>query len=696
MSWDGAPAAPDAFALEFTLARGLAVAVLKTPSNARPGTCVAHLIAAEPGTLDGATTLTLYDSGGFRTTLDDPRYPTDRWNPPPKPLDRNGSAFTAAADAYLDLEWLPALLGYTLAHLSGRGPAVELHVEHATDALAMLRALYGILPRNSLRDLTFCTSTTPAVHPPAITAVTRDNPAAPGGERRIVSPGDRGDESDPFVQLGQQLVDYRRAGVAIPESLSTAAEIGQWCHRRHLRSRPPAELDDDSLAEVIADPELSPDWFRDQTVASRAVALAIGRPSAARALAAHDQRPGVRRTFEQLLTDRILADGPDRARTVEVARLLDLDMSDALAAAAWARLTNGSGPLTPADAESVWPRLRKDWATGDHERRRVIAGYLLRHRTLREHSLESRDRALVYETLNAEVDDPGVHTADSRILRSAMYTNLAIVAQLVVNVSCNGRDRYALDQILACAPTELLPTLIAEAARYPALDTADLLKALTLSRSEPAELVAALRPAWRTLRRPLHLPEPIEALVTLAVPAPEPESERGGIRLPRLPFGRLRRTSWSRTELSDLIHTPATDRPAAEYPCGILSAALTADPEYVVAELVSRSKAPDAVPALRRILAFTPPDRLPTLLTECARRWDLPHPTLLHAVAALNLPPVDLTDTLSPAWPWLRTRFDLPRAIAPLLTLDPADTLPPAAKPLPDDRNSRRTRWFRH
>ncbi|MGW4118310.1 hypothetical protein [Nocardia sp. NPDC004711] len=694
VSWDGSPASPEAFALEFTVVRGLAVAVLKTPANDRPGTCVAHLVAGGRGTLDGATTLSLYDAGRFRTSLDDAELPTDRWPPLPNSVEHS-PAVTAAADAYLDLDWLPALLGYTLAHLAGRGPAIELHVESGTDAVAMLRALYGLLPRNSLRDLTFCTSSTPSSAPAAITAVTRDSPAPPGGARRIVTPGDPGDESDPFVLLGQRIIGHRRAGVTLPESLSTADEIGHWCYRRHLRALDPAELDDDHLAEVITDPELHPDWLRDHAVAGRAVRLAIGRPSVAQALARLDHHPSVRRTFEQVLSDRVLADGRDRTRTVEAARQLGIDLSAALATSAWHRLESGTAPLTSSDAESVWPRLQRGWATGEAEQRRIVAAHLLRHRALREQAIGSRDRALVYAALSAEVDDPGTHTGDSRILRQAMHTNLGIVAQLVVNVSCTGRDRYALEQILACAPADLLPTLLAEATRYPAIDATALLKALTLSRSEPAELVAALRPAWRTLRKTLDLPEPIEALVVLAVPAPVDDQQRDGLRLPRRAFGWSRqRGTWSRAELSALLRTPADEPLEAESPTGTLSAALTADLEFVVSTLVSRSRTSDAVPALRRILALTPTDQLPALVTACARQWDMPSSTLLQAVAALDLPAADLTETLTGGWPWLRTRLDLPRAMTALLVLDPADSLPPAASLMPQEQDSRRAWQF--
>ncbi|MFJ9369762.1 hypothetical protein ACIRRA_35855 [Nocardia sp. NPDC101769] len=694
VTWDGSPAPPEAFALEFTVVRGLAVAVLKTPANDRPGTCVTHLVASGHGTLDGAMTLSIYDAGRFRTSLDDAEFPTDHWPPLPNSVE-DSPAVTAAADAYLDLDWLPALLGYTLAHLAGRGPAIELHVESGADAVAMLRALYGLLPRNSLRDLTFCTSSTPSSAPVAITAVTRDSPAPPGGARRIVTPGDPGDESDPFVLLGQQIIGHRRAGVTLPESLSTADEIGHWCYRRHLRTLGPAELDDDHLAEVITDPELNPDWLRDDTVAGRAVRLAIGRPSVAKALARLDHRPSVRRTFEQVLTDRVLTDGRDRTRTVEVARQLGIDLSAALATSAWQRLESGTAPLTSADAESVWPRLQRDWATGEVEHRRIVAAHLLRHRALREHAIGSRDRALVYEALSAEVDDPGTHTGGSRILRQAVYTNLGIVAQLVVNISCNGRDRYALEQILACAPADLLPTLLAEATRYPAIDARAVLKALTLTRSEPAELVTALRPAWRTLRKTLDLPEPIEALVVLAIPAPPDDQQRDALRPPRRAFGWSRqRGTWSRAEISALLRTPAEEPLEAESPTETLSAALTADLEFVVSALVSRSRAPDAVPALRRILALTPSEQLPTLVTACARQWDMPPSTLLATVAALDLPPADLTGTLAGGWPWLRTRLDLPQAIASLLTLDPSDSLPPATKPITHEPDSRRAWQF--
>ncbi|MGW4247548.1 hypothetical protein [Nocardia sp. NPDC004722] len=669
ISWDGLPAAPDALALEFTLVRGLAVALLKTPSNARPGTCVTHLVTGERGALDGATALRLYDAGAFRATLDDPGYPTDRWDTLPKPPEHNG--FDSAADAYLELEWLPALLGYTLAHLSGRGPALELRVEHGTDAVAMLRALYGMLPRNSLRNLTFCTSDTPSSDC-AIITVTGDG-RTPAGARRIVTPGDPGDESDPFVQLGRQLVGHRRAGVTPPETLGTAQEIGQWCYRLHLRALGPDELDDDHLAEVITDPDLNPEWLHDRALATRAVQLAIGRPSVARALARMEHRPGVRKTFEKVLTERVVNDTRDRTHTVEVARQLGFDLTEVVADAARRRLEGSHGQLSATDAAVVWPRLHTEWITGNPKRRQAIGGYLIRHRALREHALGSRDRALVHKALRAEVDDQGVPTGSSHLLRNAMYAHLGIVAQVAVDVACDGRDRYALEQILTCAPPDRLPALVAECARYPALDGVDLMRALTLTRADPVDLAEALRPGWRDLRRALELPESIEALVVLDAAPARDDTPRGGIKLPRKGFGRRNGKDWSPADLSALLRSP--DEPmdfdgARE----TMSAALNSDPEYVVDRLVSRTRSADGGPILRRVLAVAPPDQLPALVTACARHWDMPPATLLDALAALELPPAELAEALSGGWPWLRNRLDLPQAVATLLTLDASQT----------------------
>ncbi|MEC3916250.1 hypothetical protein [Nocardia sp. CDC160] len=689
VTWDGAPTSPEAFALEFTVARGLAVGVLKTPSNARPGTCVAHVIAGERRAMDGATTVALYDSGRFLTTLDDPAYPTEHWDVLPDSLQHNGSSFDAAADAYLDLDWLAPLLGYTLAHLAGRGPAVELRVEHATDALAMLRALYGMLPRNSLRDLTFSTASTPTSHH-AITAVTRDSHGPSTGERRIVTPGDRGDESDLFVQLGQQIIGHRRAGVVLPENLSTAEEIGTWCYRRHLRAVSPVELDDDRLAEVITDPDLSPDWFQDKTVATRAIRLALGRPGVARALARVDHRPSVRKTFEKVLTDTVMADTRDRDRTVEVARQLGFDLSAAVVAAARRRLETGQ--LSAADAAAVWPRLHDDWSTGSHTRRQTIAGYLDRHRALREHALGSRDRALLHRALRAEVDDPGVPTGGSHLLRTAMHSHLAIVAQVAVDVACDGRDRYALDQILTCAPPERLPALIAECARYPALDAIALMKALTLSRSDPAELVEALYPAWPDLRRRLGFPAPIEELVVLDASGPTPHN--GGNRLRRKGFGRRNGRDWSHSDLTALLDS--ADEPAPfEEARETLGAALRSDLDYVVDRLIARTRAADGPQVLHRVLATTPPDQLPTLVTACARQWDLPPTVLLRALAALDLPSDDLVEALSGGWRWLRLRLDLPQPIAPLLALSPPEDRTDAWNSLPREQESPRWQFWR-
>ncbi|GAB0107762.1 hypothetical protein JMUB6875_67610 [Nocardia sp. JMUB6875] len=691
VTWDGTPASPDAFALEFMLVRGLAVAVLKTPSNARPGTCVAHLVAGERGALDGAMALSLYDSGRFRTALDDPGFPTDRWDALSKPLEDNSFAFTAAAEAYLELDWLPPLLGYSLARLAGRGPAVELHVEHGSDALAMLRAVYGMLPRNTLQGLTFRTSAAPGPEV-AISAVTRDGPGPAAGERRIVTPGDRGNESDPFVQLGQQIVDFRRAGITLPENLTTAEEIGQWCYRRRLRALAPNELDDDRLAEVIADPEIGPEWFHDKTVATRAIRLALERPSVAMSLARLDHRPGVRRTFEEVLTDRVMHDARDPGHTLEVARQLGFDLSEVVVKAARRRLDTGHG-LSTADAAAVWPRLHDEWATGNHKRRQMIANYLTQHRTLRDYAAVSRDRALAHRAIRAEVDDPAVPTGSSHLLRTAMQTNLTVVAQVAVDVACDGRDRYALEQILSCAPPDRLPVLVAECARYPALPATDLMRALTLTRSDPDDLVEALRPAWHHLRRTLGLPEQIESLVVLST-APAPENgQRGGIRLPHLGFGRRNGKDHSLADLSALLHSPE-EAIAFDEAREILGNALHSDLDQVVTSLVSRTRSPDGPQVLQRILATTPPDRLPALVAACARQWDLPATTLMHALAALDLPLAELTEALTDAWPWLRTRLDLPQVIAPLLTLLPPDGSPQAWHSLAREQDSRRSWQF--
>ncbi|WP_405484554.1 hypothetical protein [Nocardia sp. NBC_00511] len=684
VTWNGVPAPPEAFALEFIRARNLAVAVMKTPSNARPGTCVAHLIAGEPRDFDGATALGLFDSGLFRTHLDDPGFPTDQWTPLTDQVDSE-AALIAAVDAYLDLEWLPALLGYTLAHLAGRGPAIELHVEGAHDALAMLRALYGMLPRKALRDLTFCTSSGPSLESVAITAVTRQSPATGSGARRVVTPGDRGDESDTFVRLGQQITELRRAGVELPETLAAADEIGQWCFRRHLRTLGPAELDDDRMAEVIADPELSPDWFADPAVATRAVHLAVGRPTVAKSLARIDHRPDVRRKFESALTETIRGDTREQSRVIEVARQLGFDLDGVVADAAWQRLESGSGPLTAADAKAVWPKLRKYWVSGNPGRRRRVSEYLLRHQTLREQAIGSRDRALVYDTLSAEVDDPAVHTGNSRLLRTAMQSQLGIVAQLVVNVSTSGRDRYALEQILGCAPADRLPALIAECARYPALAGGELMKALTLTVAEPADLAAALRPAWPRLRKSLGLPETIETLVVLD--AAGDDGSRNGAR--RKTFGRNRgRIGWDREEVAAILRMAVDDRHVLEDTREILSAAIHSDPDYVATCLAEHSRSGDTV--LKRVLATTPADQLPALVTACARHWELEPFALLRAVAALDLEPGPLVEVLGGGWPWLRTRLDVPQVVTKLLVLDATEADPATLKTVAFETESRR------
>ncbi|WP_067535570.1 GAP1-M domain-containing protein [Nocardia crassostreae] len=680
----------DSFALEFALANGVAVAGLKTPSTARPGTCVTHLIAGEPGTLDGATALMLHETGGFRTALDDSLSPTEHWQPATPP---DGDTCAATADAMLAQPWLPTLIGAALAYLAGQGPAIALHVEHTDDAVTMLKALYGILPRNTLRELTFATSEPYSPETPAIAAV-RGGDAVPPPDRHLIAPDSAADGNDTYPALGRAIVEHRRAGIVLPDQLATVHQIRDWCYHQHLRTVDPMLLDDAQLTQVLTDPDLTADWFTDDLVARRAIGLALERPGVARALAELDHYPSTRAHFEQALTEHITADTRDRARATQVAEQLGFDLTAVAVAVAWQRLDTGT--LSATDAEAIWPRLHQDWTTGDAQERDRLIRHLQRQRALRDLAIGTHDRFLVYETIRAEINDPAVHAASSRLLHTAMYSKLPILAQFMVNVSGVARDRYVLEQLLACAPNERLPALLAECARYPAVDAAELLKALTLTRAEPEELVAALRPAWTTLRAFLNLPQPIEALAVLDATAdPDGQADRSGrFRLSRTPFQRSRRAAWTRAEVSAVFHTAATDPGAVEEHFELLRAAMDSDIDFVATCMADHSHAPTGPAVLHQVLACTPRNRLAPLLAAAARHRDIDPFALLEATAALDLDPADLTSALEPAWPHLRTRLDLPRRIATLVVLDPAAAEPTPLKPLESRTNTRRRAQF--
>ncbi|MFC9999943.1 hypothetical protein [Nocardia sp. NPDC127526] len=678
----------DSFALEFTIANGLAVAGLKTPSDARPGTCVTHLIAGEPGMLDGATALALFESGGFVTALNGSVSPTEHWHSAPPP---DGDSCAATADAMLGQPWLPVLIGAVLAHLAGQGPAIALHVEHTDDAVTMLKALYGILPRNTLRELTFATSEPYSPETPAIAAVI-GGAAVPPPDRRIIAPESSTDGTDTYPAVGRAIVEHRRAGITLPDTIATVHQIREWCYHQHLRTVDPILLDDAQLTQVITDPDLTADWFTDDLIARRAIALAIERPSVARALAEIEHHPATRADFEQALTEHIMT-GRDHTRATQIADQLGFDLGAVVVAAAWQRLN--SGTLAPGDAEIIWPQLHQDWATGEAAERDQVMHHLRHHRTLRDLAIGAHDRFLVYETIRAEIGDPAVHAGNSRVLHTAMYTQLPILAQFMVNVSAAARDRYVLEQLLACAPNDRLPALIAECARYPALDAPELLEALTMTRAEPEELVAVLRPGWKSLRTFLDLPHPIEVLTVLDAAAPDEQRGRSGrFRLSRSPFQRARRSSWTQAEVSAIFHTAAAEPAVVEEHAELLRAAIDSDIEFVATCMADHSHAPTGAAVLHQVLACTSRDRLPALLTAAAQHRDIEPFTLLDAAAALDLDAADLVAALDGAWPHLRTRLDLPRRIATLLVLDPAAAEPARLRPLESASKPRRRAQF--
>ncbi|WP_067687461.1 GAP1-M domain-containing protein [Nocardia jejuensis] len=687
MAGDNQPG--EVFALDFTLVRGTAIASLKTPSSARPGTCITHLIAGEPGQLDGSAALWLFASGDFLTALDSKAAPNDRWEPvvSDEPADHD-----AYATALLDEIWLPVLIGRTLAHLSGQGPAIALHVNNAEDAITMLRALYGSLPRNALRELTFSTYAEQAPDLPAIVAVLGAD-AVPSDARHVVTPSSRAEGStDPYLSLGLAIVEQRKAGLAPPDSLTGVHEIREWLHQQQLRTVEPALLDDAQLAKVLTGHELSPDWFTDEVVARRAIHLALEKPSVARALARIEHKPETRATFEKTLTEHVMSDEHGPGRATQVAAQLGVDISDVVAAAAWQRVD--SGTLSASDARSVWPRIKKEWATGDSARRGVVIERLRRHRVLREYAADSRDRFLVYETVLAEIEDPAVRTGASALVRNAVFANLPIVAQLVVNMSGAGRDHRALEEIMACAPGDRLGTLLAECARYPAVDATELLRAAAAVRPEQAQLVAALTPAWPALRGCLGLPEPIEILVALDATATDPladQDRKGGFRLPRKPF--RRRDNQARNEVAAIVRLALEDPRAIEEARDVLAAAVESDTEFVASCMADISRLPGGASVLLRILGNAPREQVPALIAACAQQPEVETPVLLRATAALRLDPTELAGLLAGGWPWLRAGLGLPDRVAALLVLDPSATEPRRLRPLSAAQKQQQTRW---
>lgn len=680
---------PDTFALEFTLARGLAVAGLKTPSDVRPGTCVTHLVAGDQGTLDGVTALQLFESGEFLTSLRDGLSPTEHWPMAAPTPDLNGQLFAGAAAASLEQPWLPVLIGAVLAHLSNQGPAIALHVEHTRDAVTMLKALYGIIPRNALRELTFTTGGEQSADTPSITAVIGwDTPVPPN--RHVITPDSTVDGSnDTYPRLGRDIVEHRRAGTAVPAKLVSVQDVRQWCYQQHLRTIEPALLDDPQLIKVITDPTLSPDWFVDETVARRAIHLAIEKPEVAKALARIDHHAVVRTTFKQALTDYVLADTRGRTRASQVAQQLGFDISAVVVESSFRRLE--SGVLSVSDAKTVWPQLQQSWATGEPADRDLVLEHVQRHPALREYALGSNDRHLVYETLRAEINDKTVPTASSQILRTAMYTQLNIVGQLIVTISYTSRDRYVMEQILTCAPDDRLPQLIAECAQYKAADAFEIMKAVTLVKAEPAELVAALKPAWPLLRTSLGLPQALEAVVVLDAEAPSAAAHSARFSLRRSVFQRGRDSGeWSRAEVAGILRAAVDDALVIEECFGILNAAIASDMDFVASCMADRSTAASGASVLNRVLACAPADRRAALITSCARQREIEPFALMRAVCALELDSVELVTLLEDGWFELRDRLNLPQRVAALVVLDATATEPPRLRPLQAPEKPRR------
>ncbi|MCU1642524.1 MAG: hypothetical protein JWN03_2799 [Nocardia sp.] len=682
-------AAPESFVLEFRIARGLAVAGLKTPSDVRPGTCITHLIAGECGALDGITALWLHESGELRTSLNGSDSPNEHWPPADPAPEPDEQIFAAATAAALVDPWLPVLVGSVLAHLAGQGPGITLHVAGARDAVTMMKALYGILPRDALRELTF--STGPGQPSEALSIVTAIGRDTPPPDRVTINPDSSAEEpGDTYQNLGRTIVEHRRAGIALPSELATVHEIRQWCYQQHLRTVDPALLDDAQLVQVITDPGLAPEWFDDTTIARRAIHLALDKTGVTSALAHMDHLPSVRTAFEQTLIECVMNDNRRRNRATQVAHQLGFDISEVVTASAFQRLETGT--LTASDAKTVWPQLQHDWTTGEAADRSLVVERLQQHRALREFTIGSRDRALVYETVRAEINDPAVHTGSSQLLRSAMYTHLPIVAQLMVNASCTSRDRYLLEQLMACAPADRLAPLITECMRYTGVDAFELMKAVTIVRAEPAELVEALQPAWPALRRTLGLPQALETLTVLDAEQPEPTRSR----LRHSMFQRSRnRGSWTKAEVSGIIHAADDDPLIIEENFEILRAAIDSDMEFVAACMSGRSTTAGGAPVLQQILGCVSREQLPALITTCARQRDLEPLTLLHAVCALEPATEELVTVLAGGWPYLRIHFDLPRRIANLVSLDPTAAHPPRLQPLERPKKARRTLFGR-
>ncbi|QLY33129.1 hypothetical protein H0264_13635 [Nocardia huaxiensis] len=695
MPGDEPPDSAEMFALEFTVVGGIALAGLKTPSNARPGTCVTHLVAGEPGVLDGVSALHLFDSGGFVSTLNGSVSPTDQWDTAALPAWSTENLCAAAALDALDEPWLPVLIGAALARLAGQGPSITLQVDSARQAVRMLRALYGMLPRKPLREFTFSTYAEQSSTQPAIVATVPGNTMTVSGERRVITRDSSAESrTDTFSSMGRELVRHRRDGVMPPESLASVHDIYQWCYQRHLRTIEPSRLDDDELAAVITDPELTADWFAHPAVARRAIALALDQQPVAKALGRLEFHRELRSLFEKVLVEHVRHGGRERTRAAQLAGQLGFDISREIQESAWKRL--GDGALASEDAQTVWPRLLQSWTSGSKSTRAQVLTHLQQHRTLREYALVSKDRDLAYEAILAEVNDPAAHPGSSQLLLNAIYTHVDIVGRLLADVSATGGDRYILEQVLGCAPDDRLPALISACAYY-GCDPIELLRAVTLVRADPADIVAALQPGWESLRALLPLPDAIAPLVVLDATAEERFVEREGRRGLPSPLGLIRRRPQTEWHESEIIHMFSTaDHDFMIEDCyEILRAAIDSDVELVADCMAGRSRTPSGAKVLARVMASAGIDRLPTLIAAAARHPELDPHILLRAASALRLDPAEQVAALERGWRSLRLRLDLPHRIATLLVLEATGTAPLPPRESDDPREPLRRKLFR-
>ncbi|MFC6011062.1 hypothetical protein [Nocardia lasii] len=714
------------FAFEFTLGRGVAVVGVKSPSRARPGTCVSHLVAGDPAVLDGYTALQLYAAEVFVRELssEDPMTPTDRL----APLIWSGRApgFADTVAAIVDRGWLPALIDAVLAQADSGGPDLELCVAGLAEGIAMLRAVYEVLPRALLGELTFAAGATP-VPPsgsgPIIVVSVRPARASDSGRRRICP-----DEPGAPAGLGATIVRAWKTGVALPDRLDSVGDIQRWLDRRALRRLDPTTLDARQLRLVLTDPDLPTQWRDQEGVVGAILTAALADSVPADVLSRFVAAPPLRERVERDLNAGIDSGryGREHARTIGTR--LGLDTATLLGRAISATLDRGA-PISTTDAVDVWPLLIHQWNLDGAPRRRV-GDHLRTHPVLRVHAVRAGSDSLFEAGVRAELDDPRT-SAPSTVLAEAVSTQPRRTVDLLVQRATGSRSTRAilgpdLDLVLRSAPSPSIARLVTDIAvrgrwhptavlalvselDLAAPDLAAALALLLAQASVPHAIATAidLDPTARDLSIPTKYsaPQHIQWLETARVwtigsrsPATEVETDAALDDL----LARDQPPSWRRlrriraagtTALADAMTAELIEKWPPLWPRAVSCG------DYVLfaAGLRAASKSRDAVRRARivnraagsrldwtaRVLA-DPPDpsglttalaglrgrHRATLLALCSDAG-MPPESLLRGVADLNQPPPALRSALQPTLARVLEQLDIPPRLARRMRIRP-------------------------